>query len=215
MSGESECSICYEAIISSVSGQAEMSCGHKYHVSCIADWLTSEHAPRSCPLCRREATSHEVPTRRPAAQPPIAQPPIARAPVQPEPDLYHTAEIASVLSNLIGSSSNQNRRRRLRDWLLIDNYMYMNILENNQTPGGLTHIWNIVRNSMNVINNRVDVLLNISDADYANLLNNFRTPATDVRLWNQLRAIIVEEQNAIPANNVNQPDQNMIIYNYS
>lgn len=215
MSGESECSICYEAIISSVSGQAEMSCGHKYHVSCIADWLTSEHAPRSCPLCRREATSYEVPTRRPAAQPPIAQPPIARAPVQPEPDLYHTAEIASVLSNLIGSSSNQNRRRRLRDWLLIDNYMYMNILENNQTPGGLTHIWNIVRNSMNVINNRVDVLLNISDADYANLLNNFRTPATDVRLWNQLRAIIVEEQNAIPANNVNQPDQNMIIYNYA
>ena len=210
MSGESECSICYEAIISSVSGQAEMSCGHKYHVSCIADWLTSEHAPRSCPLCRREATSHEVPTRRPAAQQPIAQPP-----VQQQPDLYHTAEIANVLSNLIGSSSNQNRRRRLRDWLLIDNYMYMNILENNQTPGGLTHIWNIVRNSMNVINNRVDVLLNLSDADYANLLNNFRTPATDVRLWNQLRAMIVQEQNAIPANNVNQPDQSMIIYNYN
>ena len=210
MSGESECSICYEAIISSVSGQAEMSCGHKYHVSCIADWLTSEHAPRSCPLCRREATSHEVPTRRPAAQQPIAQPPI-----QQEPDLYHTAEIASVLSNLIGSSSNQNRRRRLQDWLLIDNYMYMNILENNQTPEGITHIWNIVRNSMNIINNRVSVLLNVSDADYANLLNNVRAPSTEVRLWNQLRSMIVQEQNAIPANNVNQPDQSMIIYNYA
>ena len=187
-----------------------MSCGHKYHVSCIANWLTSEHAPRSCPLCRREATSHEVPIRRSAAQPPIAQ-----QPLQQEPDLYHTAEIANVLSNLIGSTSNQNRRRRLQDWLLIDNYMYMNILENNQTPEGITHIWNIVRNSMNIINNRVSVLLNVSDADYANLLNNVRAPSTEVRLWNQLRAMIVQEQNAIPANNVNQPDQSMIIYNYA
>ena len=213
MSGESECSICYEPIISSVSGQAEMSCGHKYHVSCIANWLTSEHAPRSCPLCRKEATSHEVPTRRSAAA--VAQAPIAQALRQQEPDLYHTAEIASVLSNLIGSSSNQNRRRRLQDWLLIDNYMYMNILENNQTPEGLTHIWNIVRNSMNVINNRVSVLLNISDADYANLLNNVRAPSTEASLWNQLRSMIVEEQNAIPANNANQPNENMIIYNYA
>ena len=91
----------------------------------------------------------------------------------------------------------------------------MNILENNQTPEGITHIWNIVRNSMNIINNRVSVLLNVSDADYANLLNNVRAPSTEVRLWNQLRAMIVEEQNAIPANNVNQPDQSMIIYNYA
>ena len=215
MSGESECSICYEAIISSVSGQAEMSCGHKYHLSCIANWLTSEHAPRSCPLCRREATSHEVPIRSSAAQPPMPQPPMPQPPVQEQPDLYHTAEIANVLSNLIGSSSNQNRRRRLQDWLLIDNYMYMNILENNQTPEGITHIWNIVRNSMNIINNRVSVLLNVSDADYANLLNNVRAPSTEVHLWNQLRSMIVEEQNAIPANNVNQPDQSIIIYNYA
>lgn len=91
----------------------------------------------------------------------------------------------------------------------------MNILENNQTPEGITHIWNIVRNSMNVINNRVSVLLNISDADYANLLNNVRAPSTEVRLWNQLHSMIVQEQNAIPANNVNQPDQSMIIYNYT
>jgi hypothetical protein len=68
---------------------------------------------------------------------------------------------------------------------------------------------------MNVINNRVDVLLNLSDADYANLLNNFRTPSTEAYLWNQLRAIIVQEQTPIPANNVNQPDQSMIIYNYN
>ena len=205
MSGESECSICYEPIISSVSGQAELSCGHKYHVSCIANWLTSEHAPRSCPLCRKEATSHEVPIRRSVPQ----------VPRQEQPDLYHTAEIASVLSNLIRTSSNENRRRRLQDWLLIDNYMYMNILENNQTPGGLTHIWNIVRNSMNVINNPVHVLLNISDTDYMNLLNNVRTPLTEASLWNQLRSMIVEEQNVIPANNANQPNENMIIYNYA
>ena len=91
----------------------------------------------------------------------------------------------------------------------------MNILENNQTPGGLTHIWNIVRNSMNVINNPVHVLLNISDTDYMNLLNNVRTPLTEASLWNQLRSMIVEEQNVIPANNANQPNENMIIYNYA
>jgi|LauGreDrversion4_2_1035121.scaffolds.fasta_scaffold991280_1 hypothetical protein len=212
MSGESECSICYEAIISSVSGQAELSCGHKYHVSCIANWLTSEHAPRSCPLCRKEATSHEVPIRRSVA---AVQSPTAPPPISQQPPAYHTAEIANVLSNLIRTSSNQNRRRRLQDWLLIDNYMYMNILENNQTSEGLTHIWNIVRNSMNVINNPVHVLLNISDTDYMNLLNNVRTPLTEASLWNQLRSMIVEEQNAIPVNNLNQPDQNMIINNYA
>jgi len=193
-----------------------MTCGHKYHLSCIANWLTSEHAPRSCPLCRREATSHEVPTRRSIPQvPEVPQVPVSQVPRQEQPDLYHTAEIASVLSNLIRTSSNQNRRRRLQDWLHIDNYMYMNILENNQTSGGLTHIWNIVRNSMNVINNPVHVLLNISDTDYMNLLNNVRTPLTEASLWNQLRSMIVEEQNAIPANNANQPNQNMIIYNYA
>ena len=91
----------------------------------------------------------------------------------------------------------------------------MNILENNQTPEGLTHIWNIVRNSMNVINNRVSVLLNISDADYANLLNNVRAPSTEASLWNQLRSMIVEEQNPNLINNANQPNENMIIYNYA
>jgi hypothetical protein len=154
-----------------------------------------------------------VPIRRSAAA--VAQAPIAQALRQQEPDLYHTAEIANVLSNLIRTSSNENRRRRLQDWLLIDNYMYMNILENNQTSESLTHIWNIVRNSMNVINNPVHVLLNISDTDYMNLLNNVRTPLTEAILWNQLRSMIVEEQNAIPANNANQPNQNMIIYNYA
>ncbi len=91
----------------------------------------------------------------------------------------------------------------------------MNILENNQTPESLTHIWNIVRNSMNVINNPVHVLLNISDTDYANLLNNVRAPSTEASLWNHLRSMIVEEQNAIPVNNLNQPNENMIIYNYA
>jgi hypothetical protein len=68
---------------------------------------------------------------------------------------------------------------------------------------------------MNVINNPVHVLLNISDTDYANLLNNVRAPSTEASLWNHLRSMIVEEQNAIPVNNLNQPDQNMIINNYA
>jgi hypothetical protein len=209
MSGESECSICYEAIISSVSGQAELSCGHKYHVSCIANWLTSEHAPRSCPLCRKEATSHEVPIRRSVAQAPIAQ-----ALRQQEPDLYHTAEIANVLSNLIMTSSNQNRRRRLQDWLLINNHTYIDLLENNQTPDALTDAWNAVRYANNM---RIRWIgpLNLSIGDYANVLNNVRDPSTDIAIWNRLRSILVEEQNVIPPNNANQPNENMIINNYA
>ena len=212
MSGESECSICYEAIISSVSGQAELSCGHKYHVSCIANWLTSEHAPRSCPLCRKEATSHEVPIRRSVAE--VPQVPIPQPPTQEQPDLYHTAEIANVLSNLItAASSNQNRRRRLQDWLLINNHTYIDLLENNQTPDALTDAWNAVRyaNHMRI---RWIGPLNLSIGDYANVLNNVRDPSTDIAIWNRLRSILVEEQNVIPANNANQPNENMIINNY-
>jgi len=216
MSGESECSICYEAIISSVSGQAELSCGHKYHVSCIANWLTSEHAPRSCPLCRKEATSHEVPIRRSVAEvPEVPQVPIPQPPTQEQPDLYHTAEIANVLSNLItAASSNQNRRRRLQDWLLINNHTYIDLLENNQTPDALTDAWNAVRyaNHMRI---RWIGPLNLSIGDYANLLNNVRDPSTDLAIWNRLRSILVEEQNVIPANNANQPNENMIINNYA
>lgn len=212
MSGESECSICYEAIISSVSGQAELSCGHKYHVSCIANWLTSEHAPRSCPLCRKEATSHEVPIRRSVA---AVQSPTAAPPISQQPPAYHTAEIANVLSNLItAASSNQNRRRRLQDWLLINNHTYVDLLENNQTPDSLTDAWNAVRyaNHMRI---RWIELLNLSIGDYANVVNDVRDPSTDLAIWNQLRSMIVEEQNAIPVNNLNQPDQNMIINYYA
>ena len=175
MSTESDCSICYESIVASMSGRAEMTCGHTYHLRCISDWLTSAHGARSCPLCRREATSHEVPTSRSAGP----------------------------LSNLnIINSDIHNRRRRIQDWLYIDNQTYMAILENNRTPQYLGYIWNALRNS--------EVLLNLSNIDYSNLQENNRTPATESNIWNQLRHMIIQEANTIPTDNLHLDHDNRI-----
>ena len=180
MSTETDCSICYESIVASMSGRAEMTCGHTYHLRCISDWLTSAHGARSCPLCRREATSHEVPTSRSAGP----------------------------LSNLnIRNTAIHNRRRRVQDWLYIDNRTYMAILENNRTPEYLTHIWNALRDS--------DMLLNLSNLDLSNLLENNRESATENNIWNQLRHIIIQEANTIPTDNVHLGDDSMIAYNYA
>jgi hypothetical protein len=113
------------------------------------------------------------------------------------------------------TSSNQNRRRRLQDWLNINNYTYIDLLEDNQTPETLTRVWNATRDASNIINNRLDVLLNLSTADYANVLNNVRVLSTDMAIWNRLRSMVVQEQNPNMINNANQPNQNMIINNYA
>ena len=180
MSTETDCSICYESIVASMSGRAEMTCGHTYHLRCISDWLTSAHGARSCPLCRREATPYEVPSSRSAGP----------------------------LSNLnIIESAIHTRRRRVQDWLYIDNQTYMAILENNRTPEYLGYIWNALRNS--------EVRLNLSNIDYSNLQENNRTPATESTIWNQLRQMIIQEANTIPIDGVHLDYDNIIAYYYA
>lgn len=38
-----------------------MSCGHAYHIKCIADWLNT--GANTCPICRKVATDLEKPTK--------------------------------------------------------------------------------------------------------------------------------------------------------
>ena len=61
MEASCECPICYEALDARTTGQAELTCGHAFHIRCIADWFATEHA-NTCPLCRKEAAALEVPS---------------------------------------------------------------------------------------------------------------------------------------------------------
>ena len=42
--------------MTSALGTATMTCGHQFHLGCVARWLLKTE---SCPLCRREATEKE------------------------------------------------------------------------------------------------------------------------------------------------------------
>lgn len=50
-----ECSICFDDMCGAL-GTATMTCGHQFHLGCVARWLLKTE---SCPLCRREATDKE------------------------------------------------------------------------------------------------------------------------------------------------------------
>ena len=50
-----DCSICFDAI-AATTGSATLSCGHQYHLGCIARWLMTNE---SCPYCRHAPTEHE------------------------------------------------------------------------------------------------------------------------------------------------------------
>lgn len=50
-----DCSICMEEI-NGQTGQALLSCGHVYHIGCVARWL-SKHP--NCPYCRHIANDKE------------------------------------------------------------------------------------------------------------------------------------------------------------
>ena len=50
-----DCSICFDAI-AAATGSATLSCGHQYHLGCIARWLMTNE---SCPYCRHAPTEHE------------------------------------------------------------------------------------------------------------------------------------------------------------
>jgi hypothetical protein len=80
MESPCECPICYEALGARTTGQAELTCGHAFHIRCIADWFATEHA-NTCPICRKEAIDLEVPS--------------AKSPV------YHNNRLLSLLDNVI------------------------------------------------------------------------------------------------------------------
>jgi len=61
MESPCECPICYEVIEVPTTGRAELSCGHAFHIRCIADWFATAN-PNTCPMCRKEALSLEVPS---------------------------------------------------------------------------------------------------------------------------------------------------------
>ena len=62
MATDTECPICYEELIAKTTGRAELSCGHAYHIQCVADWFAT-NAANTCPMCRKVATAKEVPSR--------------------------------------------------------------------------------------------------------------------------------------------------------
>lgn len=52
-----DCSICLEQATGQ-TGQATLSCGHTFHVGCIAGWLVAD-GPKSCPNCRNPLGPYE------------------------------------------------------------------------------------------------------------------------------------------------------------
>ena len=131
MSTETECSICREAVVPRTTGSTEMTCGHKFHPGCISDWLTRGHGPKSCPLCRTDATSHEL---------------SSMTPEQPA---------NSVLNNFITAFSNTipvaqiNERPAytdIQELLGINNEDYENLLDNFRANSTVDAIWNSLRN---------------------------------------------------------------------
>ena len=64
MSTDCECPICYDTLIASKTGKAEMTCGHAFHLKCLADWFSTSSNSTTCPMCRKAATELEIPTTR-------------------------------------------------------------------------------------------------------------------------------------------------------
>lgn len=63
MSTDCDCPVCYEPLIGSKTGKAEMTCGHAFHIKCLADWFSTGSGNTTCPMCRKAATDLEVPTK--------------------------------------------------------------------------------------------------------------------------------------------------------
>ena len=148
MSSETECSICREAVVPRTTGSTEMTCGHKFHPGCISDWLTRGHGPKSCPLCRTDATSHEL---------------SSITPEQP---------VNSVLNNLIAAASNTiplavtNERLEytdMQEFLGINNEDYENFLDNFRANATVDAIWNRLRNmAISQLNYNPNIIYNVT-----------------------------------------------------
>jgi ankyrin repeat protein len=53
-----DCSICYDEI-TVTTGRSVMSCGHEFHLGCIARWLQKPDGPGNCPCCRANPSEKE------------------------------------------------------------------------------------------------------------------------------------------------------------
>lgn len=53
-----ECPICYTNLDAAVTGKAELSCGHAFHLSCLSKWFHTK-ADSSCPMCRKNLSGLE------------------------------------------------------------------------------------------------------------------------------------------------------------
>jgi hypothetical protein len=49
-----DCPICYENVEALSTGCTQMSCGHKFHPTCLMKWFTKSSGS-TCPMCRHEA----------------------------------------------------------------------------------------------------------------------------------------------------------------
>jgi hypothetical protein len=56
-----DCPCCFETITAS-TGQASLSCGHSFHISCLTNWFVqraSQELDQNCPCCRKDAGEKE------------------------------------------------------------------------------------------------------------------------------------------------------------
>lgn len=56
-----DCPCCFE-IITASTGQASLSCGHSFHITCLTNWFVqraSQELDQNCPCCRKDAGEKE------------------------------------------------------------------------------------------------------------------------------------------------------------
>ena len=53
-----ECPICYTTLDAAITGKAELTCGHAFHLGCLSKWFHTQK-DSSCPMCRKNMTQLE------------------------------------------------------------------------------------------------------------------------------------------------------------
>ena len=111
-----DCTICQE-LATAATGQATLSCGHVFHVGCMAGWLVTD-GPKTCPNCRNPlGPSERLPSSPQEPEPPILTPGVQTqsliefqyaAPIAPyiwdqvqKTGVHHLAAYAKVYTSLL------------------------------------------------------------------------------------------------------------------
>jgi len=88
-----DCTICQE-LATAATGQATLSCGHVFHVGCIAGWLVAD-GPKTCPNCRNPlGPTEQLPGSVQEPEPLILTPGVQ---TQPLIEFQYAAPIASYI----------------------------------------------------------------------------------------------------------------------